>query len=188
MPTIFHSPDSRSDGVMTLLRLMGVADDYEIREVTIPRQDGSGARDPANPHPEGKVPYLVDGADHVRERGAIMLWLTDRHDSPLGRPVGHPQRGRYLSWLFHYQGVMEPVMILDWVGIAHPAIQASLRDMPTAMAQLEAALAQGPFLLGQEFSAADILCSGVFLWFGDQMELSPAVRDWAARCGARMAD
>jgi glutathione S-transferase len=187
MPTLYHSPNSRSDSVITLIRMMGVTDDYDIREVSIPREDGSGARDPQNPHPEGKVPYLVDGEDRIRERGAIMLWLTDRHDSALGRPVGHPQRGRYLSWLFYYHGVMEPVMILDWAKLSHPAIQASLRDTPTMLAQLDAALAEGPFLLGEDFSAADILCAGPFLWFGDQAPSTPAIRDWTARCAAKMA-
>lgn len=186
MPTLYHSPQSRSDTVTTLIRMMGIEDQIDIVEVTIPRQDGSGARDPKNPHPEGKVPYLVDGEDHIRERGAIMLWLTDRYGSSLGRPVGHPERGRYLSWLFYYQGVMEPVMLLDWAKIAHPAIEASLRDTATMLAQMDAALEKGPFLLGDEFSAADILCVGPFLWFGDQMQSTPGIRDWCARSLQKM--
>lgn len=65
MLTLYHAPDSRSDTIVTLVRLMGIGDKVDIVEVTIPRQDGSGGRDPKNPHPEGKVPYLVDGGDHV---------------------------------------------------------------------------------------------------------------------------
>lgn len=54
MPTLYYSPKSRSDTVVALVRLLGA--DVSLREVSIVRQDGSGMRDPANPHPEGKVP------------------------------------------------------------------------------------------------------------------------------------
>lgn len=99
MLTFYHSPSSRSTSIKQLILEMGVADQIKTVEVTIPRQDGSGGPDEANPHPEKKVPYLTDGDDYVRERAAIILYLTDRFDSPLGRSVGDPQRGRYLSWL-----------------------------------------------------------------------------------------
>lgn len=188
MLTLYHAPASRSTSVVHLLDELGVMDQVKIVEVEIPRQDGSGATDPANPHPEGKVPYLVDGEDHVRERAAVILYLTDRFpDAGLGRPVGDPQRGRYLSWLVWYQGVLEPVAILGWAGIEHPAVAASLRDYPTALARLDEALSVQPYLLGDRYSAADLLCSGPFAWFGDQMGTTPAVRDWVARCQDRPA-
>ena len=187
MPTLYHAPDSRSDSIVTLIDLMGIRDRIDIVEVTIPRQDGSGSRDPRNPHPEGKVPYLVEGDDHVRERGAIITWLTDRFpESGLGRPVGHPQRGAFLSWLFYYQGVIEPVSLLHYLGIDHPALQATFRDHHAMLARIEEALAEGRFLLGQDFSAADLLCASPFIFFGEAVPMTPAVRDWADRCAERM--
>ena len=77
MPVLYHSYFSRSSSVVTLIDELGA--DVEIRDVSVRRVDGSGGADPANPHPEGKVPYLVDGDEHLRERGAIMLYLTDRY-------------------------------------------------------------------------------------------------------------
>ena len=188
MLTLYHAPKSRSSSVIALLHELGALDRVQIRKVDIPRQDGSGARDPRNPHPEGKVPYLVDGADHVRERAAIILYLTDRFpQAGLGRPVGDPQRGQYLSWLFWYQGVFEPVAILSWTGLTHPAITASLRDYDTAIQRLDEVLSRQPYLLGNDFSAADLLCSGPFAWFGDRMPATPAILDWVARCQGREA-
>ena len=91
MPTLYHSPQTRSDTVVDLFRMLGA--DVDIREVTIRRQDGSGAQDPDNPHPEKKVPYFVDGEDHVRERGAIMLYLTDKYpQAKLGPLAGEAGR------------------------------------------------------------------------------------------------
>ncbi|HMQ40019.1 MAG TPA: glutathione S-transferase family protein [Paracoccus sp. (in: a-proteobacteria)] len=188
MLTFYHAPNSRSTSVMQLLHELGVADQVKTEIVTIPRQDGSGGRDPKNPHPEGKVPYLTDGDDFVRERAAIMLYLTDRFPKAgLGRSVGDPQRGRYLSWLTWYQGVFEPVAILSWTGLSHPAIMASFRDYDTAMQTLDGVLSKQPYLLGDEFSAADLLCAGPFAWFGDQLPATPAIKDWVARCQDRDA-
>ena len=186
MLTFYHSPRSRSTSVRVLIEELGIAERVQTVTVEIPRQDGSGGHDPKNPHPEGKVPYLTDGEDHVRERAAIFLYLTDRFpDAGLGRPVGDPQRGRYLSWLVWYQGVLEPVTILDWAGLDHPAVAASLRDYDTALQRLDEALRHQPYLLGAEYSAADLLCSGPFAWFGDRMRVTPAVSDWVARCQDR---
>ena len=188
MLTFYHSPNSRSTSVMVLLHELGITDQVKTVTVTIPRQDGSGARDPVNPHPEGKVPYLTDGTDFVRERGAIVLYLTDRFPAAgMGRAVGHSQRGEYLSWLFWYQGVFEPVAILSWTGLSHPALTASLRDYDTAIQRLDEVLTRQPYLLGAEFSAADLLCSGPFAWFGDRMPATPAILDWVARCQGREA-
>ena len=188
MLTFYHSPNSRSTSIKQLILELGASDKVKTVEVTIPRQDGSGARDPKNPHPEGKVPYLTDGDDYVRERAAIILYLTDRFpEAGLGRPVGDAQRGRYLSWLIWYQGVLEPVTILNWAKLDHPAVNASLRDYDTALQRLDEVLRRKPYLLGDDFSAADLLCAGPFAWFGDQMPATPAIRDWVARCMDRPA-
>lgn len=185
MPTLYFSPNSRSDTVVTLVRMLSA--DIALREVTIARQDGSGHRDPANPHPEGKVPYLVDGDDAVRERGAIILYLTDTYPAAgLGPLPGEARRGDYLSWLFYYQGVIEPLLTLKWANISHPAITATLRDFDTMVERLAEPLRRGPWMLGERFSAADMLCSSPFFWLAALMPDDPAIRDWVARCRDRM--
>jgi glutathione S-transferase len=186
MTTLFHAPRSRSSTIAALIDEFGV--DIDIREVTIPRQDGTGGADPQNPHPEKKVPYLVDGAESVRERGAIILYLTDKYpNAQLGPLPGETGRGEYLSWLSYYQGVMGPVIILHWAQISHPALSASLRDFDTMIARLSDALEKGPFLLGERFSAADMLCSSPFLWFPDLLPDNGVLRDWVMRCSDRPA-
>lgn len=188
MPTLYHAPNSRSTSILQLIEEMGLTDQVDIVTVTIPRQDGSGGRDPRNPHPEGKVPYLVNENDHIRERGAIIAYLTDMFpQSGLGRSIGDPQRGEYLSWLFYYQGVIEPVAILHFAQLSHPAIEASLRDYDTMLTRLNEVLGKQPYLLGENFSAVDLLCCGPFAWFGDQMPSTPAIDAWVERCQDREA-
>ena len=186
MPTLYHAPNSRSSSILTLIDELGA--DVDIVEVTIPRQDGSGGPDPINPHPEKKVPFLVDGDDRIRERGAIILHLTDKYpQAGLGPVHGAPGRGEYLSWLFYYQGVMEPVIILHWAQISHPAITAGLRDFATMTDRLAEALRDRPFLLGDHYSAADLLCSSPFMWFPAMTPDDPAIKSWVQRCRERPA-
>lgn len=186
MPVLYHSPQSRSDTVAALVRLLDA--DIEIRHVTIPRQDGSGGPDPRNPHPEKKVPFLTDGPEELRERGAIIVYLTDAYPKAgLGPLPGQPGRGAYLSWLFYYQGVMEPVILLHWAGLSDPVLTASLRDFDAMTARLSEALQDGPWLLGERFSAADMLCASPFHWFPDLLPDDAAIRDWVARVADRMA-
>lgn len=83
---------------------------------------------------------------------------------------------------------MEPLLILKWANISHPAIAAGLRDFDTMIERLAEPLRKGPWLLGERFCAADMLCSSPFFWFTDMMPADPAIRDWVARCAERMGD
>lgn len=186
MLTFYHSPKSRSSAVAVLIDEMGIADRIDLRIVAIPRQDGSGRRDPANPHPEGKVPALDHDGNLITERGAIMVHLTTLFpEAGLAPAVGTPDWGSYLSWMVWYQGVLEPVMILDWAKIGHPALTATFRGLPEAVARIGAALAKGPWLLGERFSAADLLVHSPFAFFPERVPDDPPIRDWVARCRAR---
>lgn len=188
MLTLFHSPQSRSSAIVTLIEEMGIQDWVEIREVTIPRMDGSGGRDPANPHPEGKVPALVHDGQVITERGAIILHLTTLFpDSGMAPAVGTPEWGVFAAWMAWYQGVLEPTFIMEATGLSHPWMTAAIRDHQTAVARMRAALERGPWLLGDTFSAADLLLHGPYVWFPDATPDDALIRDWIARCQARPA-
>ena len=182
MPTLYHAPQSRSSRIVTLLDELGAGDRVEIVPVTIPRVDGTGGPDAANPHPEGKVPFLVDGSEGMRESTAIVLYLTDLlGDGSLGPRAGEPGRAAYLSWLAYYAAVVEPVLVLRAAGIAHPMLTATFRGMDALTAQLAAGLADAPYLLGEGYTAADLMLASPFAWFPDATPDVPAIRDWVAR-------
>jgi len=186
MLKLYHAPNSRSSSILALIEELDVSDRVDVIEVAVRRQDGSGGPDPRNPHPEGKVPYLVDGSDCLRERGAIVAYLADRFPhSELGRPVGHPQRGAFLSWLFYYQGVMEPALVHSLAKLEHPALQATFRDIEAVFARLTEALEGQPYLLGAEYSAVDLLLSSPFQWMPEVALKHPVVQAWVTRCADR---
>lgn len=187
MLTFYHAPLSRSGRVHWLLHELDVP--FETLRCDIPRQDGSGARDPRNPHPEGKVPALTHDGALVTESAAIMLYLTDLFpDRGLGIAPGEPGRGAYVTWLFWYGAVVEPVYIAEVLGVAdHPVAQASFRDRDAVAARLIDALGGRDWLMRERFTAADILLCSPYLYFPDATPDHPAVRDWIARCTARPA-
>ena len=186
MLTLFHAPQSRSSASVTLIDEMGIGDRVEIVEVTIPRMDGTGGRDPANPHPEGKAPTLLLDGTVITERGAIMLTLTSLFpDAGMAPKPGSAQWGEYLTWLFWYGSVMEPVLIMAAAGVSHPWLHAAIRGVPEVTARLAQALEHRPWLLGDTISAADLLVHSPYAWFTDATPDVPVIRDWVARCQAR---
>jgi glutathione S-transferase len=188
MLTLYHSPESRSSAILTLIEEMGIADWITLHQVTIPRMDGSGSRDPANPHPEGKVPALVQDGTVITERAAIILTLTTMFpDSGLAPTVGTPEWGAFVAWLTWYQGVVEPVVIFQATEISHPWLTATFRGPEEMAARLRAALQKGPWLMGERFTAADILVHSPFAWFPAATPDDPLIRDWVERCKARPA-
>lgn len=183
MLTLFHAPRSRSTRFIWLLEELGA--DYRVRKVDIARQDGSGRRDPANPHPHGQVPALDDDGVLVTESAAIALYLTDRfRDHPMGPAVDDPLRGPYLTWLASYAGVLEPVIGAFFRGAMTDADKAAYDVLD---GQLKGALERGTWLLGDDFSAADILFISL-LQFARQALPPHAVYDrWLERAQARPA-
>jgi len=129
--------------------------------VSYPKADGSNA-DPRNPHPHGYTPALVHDGQAVTETGAIALYLTDLfQQSEVGVAVGHPLRARYLTWLFYQVGLTEPLVYMKGnLMLAQDALMSRLdRDM---MRHIEATLAAGPYILGERFTAVDILYMSLF--------------------------
>ena len=99
MLTLYHAPQSRSSRILWLLEELGA--DYELVITDIPRQDGSGAADPRNPHPDKKVPALVHDGALITESIAIVQYLADLYPKaglapadrrPAARAVPHLAR------------------------------------------------------------------------------------------------
>ena len=187
MLTLIHAPNSRSTRILMLIDEMGIWDKIEIRQVDIVYRDGAGHTDAGNPHPEGKVPALIHDGTLITESGAIMLYLTALFpDAGLAPKPGNPRRGEYLTWLFWYQGVMEPVMMAEVLGIRHPGLVRTFRGMAEIAARLHKALEQGPWLCG-DYSAADMICASAFTFMPHLMPQDDLIKDWVARYQARPA-
>ena len=164
MITLYHAPRSRSSRFIFLLEELGAP--YEIAKVNIRRGDGSGALDPTNPHPHGKVPVIRDGDAIVHESAAIALYLTDKFPAAgIGPVVGDAKRGTYLTWLAYYAGVMEPSWTSAFLKTEVPRGTAGWVKTDEVMELVNSTLAKSPYILGEKFSAADILIGTTFKLF-----------------------
>ncbi len=195
MLTLYYSPQTRATRIVGLLMKMGHLEDVEVKTVGVQRRDGSGGADPNNLHPEGKVPLLVHDGEVIRESPAIILYLTDHFNSPLGRAIREKGRGEYLSWLAYYGDIVEPVTLFQFLPLGapeyanildNPAVKATFRGPEELKATLMAGLNGKRFLLGDTFSAADLLLSSTYMWFPAATPDDPVIRDWVARCAAEL--
>jgi glutathione S-transferase len=172
MITLYHRPKTRSSRFIFLLEELGAP--YRIQPVATRMPDGSGGRDPANPHPHGKVPAIDDDGQLVFESSAIALYLTDKYpENGIGPVVGGPKRGAYLSWLAYYSGAMEPAWTMQFLKVEVPPIMAGWPPVSDVMELVNRTLEAGPYILGDAFSAADILIATTFAMFMGSPLLPP---------------
>lgn len=142
-------------------------------------------------NPMAKVPALTDGTLAIAESGAICAYVAEAHsEAGLAPPVDDPARGGYLRWLFFSPGCVEQAFLVKSANVSVRSEAAGFGDFDRVFDVLEAAVATGPWLLGERFSAADIMI-GLDLHFGiDIFKLVPSrppLRAYIDRCLARPA-
>ena len=186
--TLFHSPNTRSAGALILLEELAAP--YDLHVLDMNRGEQREAAYLAI-NPMGKVPAVLDGDALVTEQGAVFLYLADRFpDAGLAPAIGDPLRGPYLRWLVYYGSSFEPALI-DRAMKREPAApgMCPYGDYDTMLKTLTDQLAKGPYLLGERFSAADVLWGTALTWttmFKLVPEL-PVIVDYMARVNARPA-
>ncbi len=187
MITLFHRPKTRSTRFIWLLEELGAP--YEIKEVATRTREG-GAPDPANPHPHGKVPAISDDGEIVFESPAIALYLTDKHPhAGIGPTIGDAKRGAYLSWLVYYGSVFEPALMSKFMNVPVPVGTAGWVELEGVIEAIIKVLSANPYMLGEKFSAADVLYASTFAMFGASpiVPKSPVLDGYIKRCMERPA-
>ena len=186
--TLFHAPSTRSTGVLVLLEELQAPHRLHVLNLKAGTQ-----RDPAflAVNPMGKVPAILHGDALVTEQAAVYLYLADQFPvAGLAPPIGDPLRGPYLRWMVFYGSCFEPAIVDRALKRDAPPPQMSpYGDSDAVLATLERQLAAGPYLLGERFSAADVLW-GMALGWTTAWKLvpeTPAITAYLARINARPA-
>lgn len=187
MLTLFHAPQSRSSRIVWLIEELGAEASIEYCGIAHRNGRKVGEPDPRNPHPDGKVPALIHDGALVTESAAVALYLTDLHPaSGLGALPGSPERGPLLTWLAWAAGELEPAIWSKMTGEAD-------RD-PTAKARYEAAagrlleaLWEGPWLMGDRFTVADVMVGSSLAWARSALPDSPLLDSYVERLAQRPA-
>lgn len=169
---LYHAVPSRSSLVRWMLEELG--EPYDIELLVLAKGEHL-TPDFKAINPMAKVPALRHGDAVVAEAAAICTYLADEFpDAGLNIPVGDPRRGAYLKWLFFGPSCIEPAMI----DAAFPRTETPRRgtlghgDLETVMHVVAEALKPGPYLLGDHFTAADVVV-GSTLRYGAMFKLLP---------------
>lgn len=184
--TLFYSPQTRATGARVLLEELNVP--YELHVLNMKTGE---QRQPAYLaiNPLGKVPAVRVGETLITEQGAIYLYLADLFpEAGLAPALTDPDRGAYVRWLFIYGSCFEPAVVDRYL----KREPGSMNETPYASYEslidmLEEALNTGPYLLGERFTAADLLWGIALRWttmFG-LVEARPAFQAYMERINSR---
>jgi glutathione S-transferase len=161
--TFFHAPNSRAGAVRILLEELGAPYDLHVLNL---KKNEQRAPSYLAVNPMGKVPAIVHDGALVTEQPAIFIYLADLFPGAgLAPALGDPLRGPYLRWLAFYGSSFEPA-INDVAMKREPAppMMCPYGDFDTMLATLTRQLRAGPYLLGERFSAADVLWGTALGW------------------------
>ena len=186
--TFIHSPNSRSAGTRILLEELGAP--YEL--VALDMKAGQ-TRAPGYTaiNPMGKVPAIVHQGALITEQPAVFIYLADLFpEAGLAPAIGDPLRGPYLRWLVFYGSCFEPALV-DRAMKREPAPPATspYGDFDTMFKTLTDQLAAGPYLLGERFSAADVLWGTALNWTTrfQLVPATPVIQAYIERVASRPA-
>lgn len=194
MIVLWYAPRTRSVRIRWLLEELGLP--YELRRIEF-RPPTGGFFSQATPG--GKFPVIEDGDIVVSESGAIAQYLCERHDDGRLAPrLGSPLRPVWLQWVhFAEATAFPPVGTIVW----HTLYKQDAERVPTVIEDartrarttlgvVERALAGREHLVGDAFSAADVMMGFTLVAarvVGVLDERFPNLASYLARLAARPA-
>lgn len=184
---LYHHPYSRAANMIWALEEVGVP--YTLRSVNLLAGEHKSPEMLAL-NPMGKLPILTDGEAVISETSAVCMYLADRY--ALGRlspKLDATDRGAYLRWCVFPSAVIEPACIAKGAGWEYKPSQAGWGRYEDVLESLERGLAKGPWLLGEQFTIADVLVGSSLRWMilFKMIEARPSFVAYAERLGERPA-
>ncbi|MBX9845288.1 MAG: glutathione S-transferase family protein [Xanthobacteraceae bacterium] len=187
--TLYHASPSRSSVTLWMLEELG--EPYDIKLLKLSEGDQQKP-DYLAVNPMGKVPTLKHKDVVITEAAAICTYLADAFpQKKLNVPIGDPRRGPYLKWLFFGPSCFEAAVTDRAAPRKEEARRAMLGygDFDTTMNVVAKAVEKGPWILGDQFTAADVIIGSNVRW-GTMFNLVPRRPEfdaYAARIAARPA-
>jgi glutathione S-transferase len=161
--TLFYAPHSRASVALGLMEELEVPYDLQVLSLQS-KQQRSDKYLAVNPM--GKVPALLHKGVLITEQPAIFMYLADLYaEKNLAPAIGDPLRGPYLRWMVFYGSCFEPAVV-DRSQQRAPIDPSTCPygDFDTMLKTLETQLQTGPWILGDRFSAADVLWGSSLAW------------------------
>ena len=187
--TLYTNPNSRGRIIRWLLEELNVPYDVKVLQYGSEMK----AADFLALNPMGKVPVIKHGEVIVTESAAICAYLADQFaDKQLAPAPDSPQRGAYYRWLFFAAGPLEmatSAKAYNWRLDADNATAVGCGLYQHTIDALETALANGPYICGEHFTAADVYVGSHIEWgmMFETLEARPAFTRYVQRLQTRPA-
>ena len=184
---LYHAPRSRAFRMLWFLEELGRP--YKIETIDLDKGDHKKPYFLAL-NPMGKVPVVIDQSVVIAETGAMMVHLADKYSPGELAPLfKEPKRADYLKWMFFAAGVMEPAFGEKFFKWDIPSRRAAWGSFASMEATVTAGLAPGPWILGDQFTGADVFVASNLHWglLSDLFPKEGVIADYVARCAARPA-
>lgn len=186
---LYTNPMSRGSIAHYMLEEVGQPYRTEMLDL---QKDENKAPEFLKLNPMGKVPTLLHRGIVITEGAAICAYLADAFPAAgLAPDLSDPARGTYLRWLFFGAGCLEPALVDRICARPAPDRQGMLGygSYADTMNALERAVAPGPFILGEKFTAADVYIGSEISWGLMTKSLEPrqAFREYHERITERPA-
>lgn len=188
MIKLYWCPRTRASRALWLLEEAGL--DYERVLIDVRNKEDRQNKEFLASSPMCKVPAIADGDVKLADSAAICHYIADRYpDAGLAPAIDDPKRADYYFWMVFAPGYIEPALAEKFGGWETNRGSHSWGDFDSMIARLELGLETGPWILGDTFSAADVMVgsSVYFMRLFGAMPDSAVLNAYADRCVARPA-
>jgi len=192
---LYYAPQTRATRPRWMLEEIGAP--YELVRLQLSKGEHKQPEH-LKIHPHGAVPAFSDDEVTMFESAAICAYLADKFpDKRLAPPVGSPQRGPYYQWLVYSMATMEPPVLKVFLNTRmlaeekrSPAVAEEGRAQWKDVARVVQQAVEGKaFLLGEQFTAADVMVGSILGWSGFMglLEGFPGLQAYVGRLTSRPA-
>lgn len=176
MLKLYGGARSRASIVQWYLEELGVPYEYVMLDL----QAGEHRQpDYLAINPMGKVPAIADGDFTLWESGAILLYLAEKHDSIAATPE---QRATLAQWSLFANATLGPGIFVE---------ASREREMSRLFPPLDDRLSKQPFLLGEQFTVADVAVGSMLAYMPLMLRIDfqdyPAIANYVKRLTERPA-
>lgn len=194
MYSLYYLPGACSMAIHVVLNELGQK--VTLENVSVPDGQPRSAEF-LKVNPRGNVPVLVDDGEIIREGGAIITYLLDKHNSAM-LPKSGKERARALEWLMFANASLHPAyakVFFAMKSITDPAakdqaIKAAIAQIEKMWEEVDARLAANPYVCGKDVTSADILLTVIANWdqyFPQKVKLGANVKRLLKEITARPA-
>jgi len=195
---LYHQPRTRSARARWMIAELGLSDRTTFETINVFTGEGRKPEYQAI-HPHGYVPSFVDEGKVLIESSAICMYLADRYGHGKFAPEpGTIDRGRYYEWMVYIPATADPC--LETI-MFHTMFLPEDKRLPQLVdrskkkwsekiePRIASALNDGPWILGKDFSAADVMVGSTLSWaqMAGVLGKAPALAHYLERIEKRPA-